>query len=209
MKTKGQGACWRRSLRFVVRDSGQDAVDHAGVFNAGQFFVQAVAVVAQHSLDPGFTNSFIVVGREAEAHEWGELVTRLVSPGYFETSGLRVAEGRPFGPSDDAAAPMVVLVNRATVARYFPDHQVIGAQVRFWAEGADNVIQAHESGRVHSRPLAASLHWANELLSYRAIGIYSELFQPDGVLEVGKLRTAEKLDLLNDPTWTILMRSPE
>ena len=27
---------------------------------------------------------------------------------------------------------MVVLVNRATVARYFPNHQVIGAQLRFW-----------------------------------------------------------------------------
>ncbi len=94
--------------------------------------VQAAAIVSQHSLDPGFTNSFFVVGREDEAADWGELVTRLVGPGYFATTGLGVVEGRPFDEGDDAEAPLVALVNRATVERYFPDHPVIGSQIRFW-----------------------------------------------------------------------------
>ncbi len=94
--------------------------------------VQAAAIVSQHSLDPGFTNSFLVVGREAESADWGELVTRLVGPAYFATTGLRVVEGRAFDESDDAEAPLVALVNRATVERYFPDHPVIGSQIRFW-----------------------------------------------------------------------------
>ena len=33
--------------------------------------VESAAVAGNHPLDPGFTNSFVVVGREAEARERG------------------------------------------------------------------------------------------------------------------------------------------
>jgi predicted permease len=74
------------------------------------------------------------VGREEESTNWGELTTRMVGPGYFATAGLQVVEGRPFNSGDDAEAPLVALVNRATVERYFVDSPVIGAQIQFWGQ---------------------------------------------------------------------------
>jgi hypothetical protein len=38
--------------------------------------VESVTVAGNHPLDPGFTNSFVVVGREAESEEWPEILVR-------------------------------------------------------------------------------------------------------------------------------------
>ncbi len=110
--------------------------------------VESATVVGQHSLDPGFTNSFLVEGRESEASEWGELTVRLVGPDYFDVSGLRVVEGRPFDFSDDASAPTVAMVNRAAVARYFPDHPVLGERLGFWGMGRE-IVGIVEDERIH------------------------------------------------------------
>ena len=45
--------------------------------------VTSAAIAGNHPLDPGFTNSFTVVGREAEARTWPEISIRRVSPSYF------------------------------------------------------------------------------------------------------------------------------
>jgi predicted permease len=44
-----------------------------------------------------------------------------VTPGYFEALGLRLVEGRPIQPSDDAGSPPVVVVNRTMAELYWPD----------------------------------------------------------------------------------------
>jgi predicted permease len=45
-----------------------------------------------------------------------------VSPGYFETVGMRIVAGRPFTDADDAlSAPRVAIVNERFARRYFPD----------------------------------------------------------------------------------------
>ena len=56
--------------------------------------VDSVAIAGNHPLDPGFTNSFVVPGREAEAKNWPEISVRRVTPGYFRTVGLH-ARSRP------------------------------------------------------------------------------------------------------------------
>ncbi len=43
--------------------------------------VQDVALAGNHPLDAGFTNSFTVIGREAEARHWPEIAVRRVTPG--------------------------------------------------------------------------------------------------------------------------------
>ena len=45
-------------------------------------------------------------------------------PGYFETMGLRLVEGRLFDATDDADAPPVVVVNRTMADTYWPDGAV-------------------------------------------------------------------------------------
>jgi putative ABC transport system permease protein len=94
--------------------------------------IESVAVAGNHPLDPGFTNSFVVVGREAEARDWPEISVRRVTGGYFDTVGLRLVEGRLVGDADLTAGPPVVVINEAARARFFPDGPAIGHEIRFW-----------------------------------------------------------------------------
>ncbi len=43
--------------------------------------VQDVALAGNHPLDAGYTNSFTVIGREAEARHWPEIAVRRATPG--------------------------------------------------------------------------------------------------------------------------------
>ncbi len=94
--------------------------------------VQAAAVVANHPLDPGFTNSFVVVGREAEAHDWPEISVRRVSPAYFRTVRLGLVQGRLLGDADGTTAAPVGVINEAAARRFFADREPVGQQLRFW-----------------------------------------------------------------------------
>jgi predicted permease len=82
--------------------------------------VQAAAVAGDHPLDPGFTNSFVIVGREAEARSWPEISMRRVTPGYFATVGLPLVRGRALEASDGTAGEPVLLINQAAADRFFP-----------------------------------------------------------------------------------------
>ncbi len=93
--------------------------------------VESVALSSNHPLDPGFTNSFRVVGRVAAADQ-GELTTRMVSDNYFATVGTQIVRGRGFLPGDDAQSPMVILLNQAAVDRYFADENVEGLRIALW-----------------------------------------------------------------------------
>jgi predicted permease len=94
--------------------------------------VQSASVAASHPLASGFTNSFTVVGREAEAEDWPEIALRQVAPGYFRTMDVPVAQGRGFLDSDDAAAPRVMIVNAAAVRRFFPRGDAVGSRIRLY-----------------------------------------------------------------------------
>jgi predicted permease len=52
-----------------------------------------------------------------------------VSPGYFETIGIPVLEGRDFSARDTANAPTVVIVNRALARRYFGTEHAVGKRL--------------------------------------------------------------------------------
>ncbi len=64
----------------------------------------------------------LVDGREARPEE-GNPVTgwRMASPGYFQTMGIPVLQGRAFRSSDDASAPGVVVLDRDLASRLFGD----------------------------------------------------------------------------------------
>ncbi len=100
--------------------------------------VEASALAGNHPLDPGFTNSFQIVGREAEARSWPEISVRRISPGYFETIGLPLIQGRLLRDSDSTTAPPVLLINAAAARRFFPGHDPIAAKIRFW--GAERTV---------------------------------------------------------------------
>ena len=95
--------------------------------------VRSAAIASNDPLDAGFTNSFVIEGRESEARNGqAELATRPVSANYFATLGVPVLKGRAFQSSDDANAAPVVLINEAAAHKYFPTDSPIGHRLRFW-----------------------------------------------------------------------------
>jgi predicted permease len=94
--------------------------------------VTSAAVSGSDPLDAGYTNSFVIVGREEEAAHQPEIRVRPVSPDYLATARIPVLNGRGIRASDDADAEPVALVNQAAVRRFFPDGDPIGEQIRFY-----------------------------------------------------------------------------
>lgn len=52
-----------------------------------------------------------------------------VSPGFFETAGVRIVAGRGFTEADNAGAPRVVVINRTLADRLWPGESPIGRTV--------------------------------------------------------------------------------
>ena len=100
--------------------------------------VEAAAVSGYHPLDPGFTNSFRIIGREAEAATQPEISIRRVTPGYFRTMAVPLVRGRLFTDADHTRAPPVVLINEAAARRFFDGQEPLGKQINFW--GANRTI---------------------------------------------------------------------
>jgi predicted permease len=65
-----------------------------------------------------------------------EVRHKTVSPRYFDTVGLRVAQGRGFAASDSAeavtaTAQSVVIINQALARKHFPQNDAIGRRISF------------------------------------------------------------------------------
>ena len=64
---------------------------------------------------------------------------QVVTPGYFETMGLTVRQGRAFTAGDDMNAPLVMIVNRAFEQQYFAGRQALGGRVRIGGSDSTQV----------------------------------------------------------------------
>jgi putative ABC transport system permease protein len=100
--------------------------------------VVGAAVAGNHPLDPGFTNSFTIVGREAEAASQPEISVRRVTPDYFPTMGVRLLQGRLLAETDSTQAPPVAVLNEAAARRFFENQEPVGKRLRWW--GATRTI---------------------------------------------------------------------
>lgn len=94
--------------------------------------VESAALAVSHPMDRGGTNSFEIVGREAESADMPEISTRSVSPGYFATVRLALRKGRLFDSGDDSQAAAVAIINEAAAELAFPDRDPIGQSIAFW-----------------------------------------------------------------------------
>jgi putative ABC transport system permease protein len=116
--------------------------------------VETVAAAGNHPLDPGFTSSFMVVGREAEAGSWPEISIRRVTPGYFRTVELPLVRGRLLASSDATAGEPVLLINRAAADRFFAGREPVGGQIQLWGT-ARRIVGVVGNERLHGPATAA------------------------------------------------------
>lgn len=55
---------------------------------------------------------------------------QVVTPGYFESMGIRLTRGRFLSESDDENAPVAAVINETMAARYWPGEDAIGKRFR-------------------------------------------------------------------------------
>jgi putative ABC transport system permease protein len=93
--------------------------------------VTAAGIVNQVPLDNSIPNgSSGYYTRETAGQKSPPIVdVRLVSPGYFDTLGVRVASGRSFAVTDDEAQPLVVMVDETLASRAWPGRDAVGQEL--------------------------------------------------------------------------------
>jgi putative ABC transport system permease protein len=83
-----------------------------------------------------------------------------VTPGYFETMGMRILRGRGITDRDTADSPQVVVVNQTLVDRYFPGQDPIGKRLEVafatppnWREIVGVAAEVHTQGLDQDTPV--------------------------------------------------------
>jgi putative ABC transport system permease protein len=61
----------------------------------------------------------------------GSIEIKCVTPGFFQTLGMRLLRGRDFGKADIQGAPGVAIINESMARRYWPNRDAIGKRVGF------------------------------------------------------------------------------
>jgi putative ABC transport system permease protein len=82
----------------------------------------------------GINGDFAIAGQPpARAGEKPFAEQRTAGPGYFDALGIHRLAGRDFADSDEAAAPLVTVVNKELVRRYFGGENPLGQRIG-WPE---------------------------------------------------------------------------
>jgi putative ABC transport system permease protein len=82
--------------------------------------------------------SFSIEGRVMPPGEIATASYRLTCPGYFTSLGIPLVKGRDFDARDSTDAPGVVIINRETAKRYWPNDDPIGKRFKLGRPGSLN-----------------------------------------------------------------------
>jgi predicted permease len=120
--------------------------------------VESAAFARETPLGYGTYSStpIVVDGYQPSLEEQPAVEYNQVSPGYFTTLGIPLLSGREFARTDDENAPLVAIVNRTMVARYWGGQDPIGRRLQVkggWARVVGVVADSkYESMREAARP---------------------------------------------------------
>jgi putative ABC transport system permease protein len=99
----------------------------------------SAALAVNHPMRSGWTSQVEIDGVEQPPGQHDESRIRPVSPGYFQTIGTPVLQGRALEDRDRRGAPQVVLINEAFARRYFAGKNPVGRFVKFWGTSREVV----------------------------------------------------------------------
>ena len=177
------------AARVDVRGAGYSAADRQALYRRLTAALSAVPGVASASFSltgplsgSQRISSMSVEGYTAAPREQLRTNEEVVTDRYFETLGLRIVEGRGFGPEDRAAGSRNTIVNQTMAKRFFRGHSAIG---QHWGYGdaigkdANVVVGVVEDAR------AVDVKTAPPNLAYRLTDA-----SPDEVLGDLQVRTS-------------------
>src|SRR5216117_2197722 len=96
------------------------AVSSALPLGGGGFYLGRVFLIEGHPEPPA--------GPDTPA-QWN-----VMGPGYFETTGLRLLQGRSFDERDTAESNKVIIINETMAQRMFPNEDALGKRIRSWRD---------------------------------------------------------------------------
>jgi putative ABC transport system permease protein len=76
-----------------------------------------------------YSISFQIEGRPVPKADEPSAAFRVASPGYFQTMGIPMLNGRDFTPRDVDNSPRVTIINEAFARRFFPNENPIGKRI--------------------------------------------------------------------------------
>ena len=82
-----------------------------------------------------YMSSIFVAGRPPMPNEQMAFDASVVGPGYHETMGIQMAQGRGFTDADREGAPGVVIINEALAQRLFPGGNALGQKLTTRTDG--------------------------------------------------------------------------
>jgi putative ABC transport system permease protein len=76
------------------------------------------------------TVGFDIAGRPVPRSARSRSNIAIVSPGFFQSAGIPLLQGRAFTNQDDSSSPPVLIVNRAFADRFFPGEGAVGKRIQ-------------------------------------------------------------------------------
>lgn len=134
---------WQNVLAAEIRltETGPAAVARLSQLLERGAIVPGVEQVAVVDALPGVIAQWHHVQLEREGAASGLRATgygRIVSPGYFAVTGVRLFRGRPFSERDREGSPPVVIVNESYARRLAPGHEdLLGVRVKLGRESVE------------------------------------------------------------------------
>jgi len=99
--------------------------------------VRNVSWASNLPLFGGLSRSVFIEGHEQDKQMAGILtLVNAVDPGYFETTGIAILEGRDFTAADRAGSVPVAIINETMARKFWPTQSAIGKRFRFYTERA-------------------------------------------------------------------------
>jgi putative ABC transport system permease protein len=132
----------RLSLPSAGLDRSASKAFHRAVVERVQGLpqVESAAVSTSHPFAlSGFLRAGKVEGQES-SRTGVTALTNGVSPGYFETVGMRLVEGRFISRTDTETTPAVLVVNQSFARRVWPNQSAVGKGFRFTGDPAPRRI---------------------------------------------------------------------
>ena len=94
--------------------------------------VQSVALTAPLPLNfESWGLQFTIAGRDNPTRDKLDAGRQYVTPGYLESMGISLLQGRDFSTEDTPEGVRVALINRTMAERFWPDADPLGQQLRF------------------------------------------------------------------------------
>jgi predicted permease len=117
-------------LLGMMPEQGRQFFDQARDRIAALPGVEKAALSEAAPLQGTIFRSVLLEGQSPEERTYVQVGA--VDPGFFDTLGVVLEEGRAFDDGDRAGAVPVVIINRAMADRYWPGERAVGRRFRFF-----------------------------------------------------------------------------